>query len=140
MRQMGEGTVDGLKYEVGHWPVDKATGMLTKLIKILGEPLAMVIVGAVGNKKDGESIMDADLSALKGESISKAFAGLSTRLDEHEVQKMLKEINEGILCDGKRIDYNTHYMGRIGHLFRVSMFVLKHQYSDFLVGNPAQGD
>lgn len=137
MREMGKSEIDGEKYQVGDWPVDKATGMLTKLVKLLGEPIAMVLLGAIKDQKEGESLMDMDVEKLKGDVIASAFKGLASRLDEREVQQMFREFTTDILHSGKKVDYDAHFMGRIGHLFRVSVFVLRHQYSDFLGGNPA---
>ena len=137
MREMGQSEIDGKKYQVGHWPVDKATGMLTRLVKLLGEPLAMVLLGAINEKKDGSSVLDVDVKNLKGDAIAAAFKGLATRLDETEVKKMFREFTVDILCDGKKVDYDAHFMGQIGHLFRVSVFVLRHQYQDFLAASPA---
>lgn len=130
--QLGEATIKGQKYQFGYWDVDTSTSYLTKLLKLLGEPLAMALLGAIEAKEDGQSLMDVDMDQLKGEAIAKAFQGLAARLNENEVKEILRQCQKGVMCDGKQIDYNTHYMGKIGLLFQVSLANLKHQYSDFL--------
>jgi hypothetical protein len=132
-RELGESTIDGKKYQASHWPVDKATKMLAKLIKILGEPLAMVIMGASENKPEGGSVLDVSMNDVNMDAIGTAIKGLASRLDEDEVVKIFRDcLESGVLCEGKKFDYNTHFMGRIGHMMRVMIFVLKHQYQDFL--------
>lgn len=131
--QLGEKLIDGKKYQVGYWDVDTSTATLTKLFKILGEPLAKILLGALEEKKEGQSLMDVKLDGAQAKFVAEAFSGLSSRLDEGEVQKLLRQCcGQGLLCDGKQVEYNSHFMGKIGHLFKVAFFVLRHQYSDFL--------
>lgn len=137
--KMGEFTIGDEKYQCGTWDVDTATDTLTKLVKLLGEPLVMVLMGAVESTKDKEgglkALMNTDIDDLKTESIAKAFNGLAMRLNEKEVKDVLRLCTSQMLCNGKQIEYNTHFMGRIGLLMRVAMQVLRHQYRDFLGGN-----
>lgn len=137
MRKTSTSTIDGQKYEVGHWTVDKQIGIMTRLIKLLGEPLAMTFMGAMsGGKKDVKSILETDMT--KG--IGEAVRSLVLRLNEEEVKSLLREIaTDSIICDNKPFDYNTHFMGRIGHLLKVVMFSVRHQYADFLDVLPGLG-
>lgn len=146
--KMGEFTIDNHKYQCGTWDVDTATDTLTTLTKLLGESLVMVLMGAVEtakeNRKEGEpgglqGLMNMDVEKIKTDVIAKAFQGLSTRLNHAEVKQILHLCSDQLLCDGKRVDYNTHFMGRIGHLLKVTVQVLRHQYRDFLGGNPVAG-
>ena len=129
---LGEATIKGAKYQFGYWDVDTSTEYLTKLIKLLGEPIAMTLLGVVDAKEPGKSLMDVDMDSVKAEAIAKAFQGLATRLNENEVKEILHQCQKGVLCNGKAIDYNAHYMGKIGLLLQVSLANLKHQYADFL--------
>ena len=144
--KMGEFTIDGHKYQCGTWDVDTATNTLTKLVKLLGEPLVMVLMGAVDSVKEKggggglQSLMNTELEDIKTEAIGKAFQGLALRLNEQEVKDLFRLCcGQQLLCDGKQIDYNAHFMGRIGHLLKVTMQVLRHQYRDFLGGNLGLG-
>lgn len=141
--KMGEFTIGSEKYQCGTWDVDTATETLTRLVKLLGEPIVMVLMGVVENKqaKGGggglSALMDTDIDDIKTEAIAKAFQGLAMRLHEDEVKGILKLCcGDQLLCNGKPVVYNEHFMGRIGHLLKVSMHVLRHQYQDFLGGNP----
>ena len=69
--KLGEADINGQKYSFGFWDVDTSTEYLTKLIKLLGEPLAMFIMGAADSKEDGQSLMDLDMNNVKSESTSK---------------------------------------------------------------------
>lgn len=131
MRKISEKVIDGKKYMIGHWPVDTQLTMMTRLIKLLGEPLAMIIMGGEGSKK---SILDVKLD---GSVIGPAISALSLRLHEDEVKQMFRDAVSGVKCDGKDIEFNTHFMGRIMHLMKVATFCLRHQYQDFLEELPA---
>jgi len=130
--QLGEKEIGGHNYSVGYWDVDTSTATLTRLFKILGEPLGKVLLGALEGKEEGQSLLDVKLDENQGKFLSEAISGLSMRLNEDEVKNLLRQCCKQLLCDGKQIDYNTHFMGKIGHLFKVCLFVLRHQYSDFL--------
>ena len=134
MRKTTETQIDNHKYSIGHWHVDKQVEMMAKLFKLLGEPLAMFLMGGVEPKAGVASILDKQIDPS---IIGKAVAGLASRINEEEVKVLFRQIvTDQVLCDGKQFDYNTHFMGRIGHLMRVTMAVLKHQYSDFLGESP----
>jgi len=137
MRNTSTETIDGQKYLVGHWHVDKQLEVMTRLIKILGEPLAMLIMGSESSK--GQSLKDKLDGEMNMDAIAQAFKGLALRLNEEEVKTLFKDVTHGVKCDGKDIDFNTQFMGRIGHLFKVSLFCIKHQYQDFLGDVPALG-
>lgn len=128
--KMGSAVIEGRKYEFGFWDVDTSTEYLTKLAKLLAEPFGAM----VGGTKAGgvSSLMDADVSSLNMEALTKAFQGLATRLNEEEVKDILRQCTKSVLCDGKPIEYDSHFLGKVGLLFRVAIANLKHQYSDFL--------
>lgn len=132
MRKTTETTIGDHKYTIGHWPVDKQVKMLTKLTKILGEPLfKMLVMGNPANAaKEDAGFMD---NPRVMEAMAASFSGLVARLDEEEVKQLMRDVvTDQVLCDGKPFDYNTHFMGRIGHLFKVAVAVVRHQYADFL--------
>lgn len=118
------------KYTIGHWTVDKQVEILTKLTKLMGETLLRMFILGGDQKKESTGVMD---NPAVMEAVAASFGGLVTRLNEQEVKQLLRDIvTDQVMCDGKQFDYNTHFMGRIGHLFKVSLAVVRHQYSDFL--------
>lgn len=129
MRKTTSGMIDGSKYEVGHWPVDKQLDIMTKLIKLLGEPIAMMVMGALQQKGSLKEALSAELTMKASQESIKA---LMSRLNETEIKSLLREVTEGVLCDNKQIAFDVHFMGRIFHLLKVALFCIKHQYQDFL--------
>lgn len=120
-RKLENVLIDGETYQIGQWPVDKSLEMLTWLTKTLGESFAALANGNI------EELMDREISAV----IGPALKSLIPRLHENEVKERARDIVDGILCGGKKVVYDVHFMGRIGLLFKVMGEVLKVQYSDF---------
>lgn len=130
MRKTTEVTIDNAKYTIGHWHIDKQTDTLVKLIKLLGEPLVYMMVGAKKPQDAVQSFIDREIDV---DGIGKAVAALTLRLGEADVKALLRDmVTDQVLCDGKQFDYNTHFMGRLGHLMKVAVAVVRHQYADFL--------
>jgi hypothetical protein len=129
MRKTSQQLIDGKKYEVGHWSLDKQLEIMVKLIKLFGEPVAMMIMGALQSKGSLKEALNAELSLKMS---SEAIRALMSRLSEGEVKSLLREVTEGILCDGKQVSYDVHFMGQIMHLLKVALFCIRHQYQDFL--------
>jgi len=122
-RKLEEVRIDGELYQIGQWPVDKSLEVLTWLTKTLGE----TVTSLIGAHASIDDFMDKDL----GESIGPAIRSLIPRLQEKEIRDKARQITDGILCNGKLVVYDVHFMGQIGHLFKVMVEVLKVQYADF---------
>ncbi len=127
MRKTSEKVIGNEKYMVGHWHVDKQLAMMTRLIKLLGEPLAMIIMG--GGSTSAKSMMEMKVEPA---TIAKSVASLASRLGEEEVKQFFRDAVEGVRCNGKEIEFNTHFMGRVFTLMKVALFCIRHQYQDFL--------
>lgn len=133
MKKLSSKLIDNHKYEVGHWALDKQIDVMVKLIKLLGEPVAHLIMGALQQKGSMKDVLNSQMSSQINSEAIKAF---TSRLNETEIKQLLKECTEGLLCDGKQISYDVHFMGRIFHLLKVALFCIRHQYQDFLEGLP----
>lgn len=130
-RKVEKKVVDNHTYEIGQWSVDQSLGMMTWLIKTFGESV-VALLGSTSLSKMMENDID-------GPAMKMMMMGLGSRLMEDEVKARMREIfSGGILCDGKQFEYNTHFQGRIGHLFKVAVAVLRVQYSDFFGASPAR--
>ncbi len=77
---------------------------------------------------EGGSMSGKDQTQLLGGAVR----ALVERLDEDEVLQIIKNLVDTAECDGKKIIFETHFQGKIGHLFKVVYAVLEVQYSDFL--------
>lgn len=119
MRQTEEKIIDGLKYEITQFSATKSLKLLTRLASYFSEPIGIII------DKGG---FNAELSS---NLISQIANSLFTKLDEVQVDRTIKELLEGVRCEGKIILFDTHFQGRLFHLFKVLKAILEVQYSDF---------
>ncbi len=116
-------------YTFGQWETDLGLSMLTRLIKLVGEPLAKIIIGSAG-AEEGKSGLDTDIGDAA--FVADAIAGLALRLDEDMVKTFFRDAMEQAICNGQPIDYDNQFRGRIGLLMKVTFHQVRHQFSDFL--------
>ncbi len=121
MRLTQEKEVDGIVYEITQFSATKSLRLLTRLASYFSEPIGVIV------DKGG---LDANLSS---DLVSKMAKSLFEKLDESQVEKTVKELLEGVRCEGKQILFDTHFQGRLLHLFKVLKAVLEVQYNDFFV-------
>lgn len=112
------------EYQVNMWHPDKATLNLAWLVKMAGEPLIATVMQV-------DSLTELLDSKLDAEMIVPAVRSLMLKLDEREIVNKVRSFTEEMLCDGKKVDFDTHFLGYPAHLMKVVFFVLKAQYSDF---------
>lgn len=125
MAQLEKKTIEGQVYEFSKFGAKQALRMLTRLTKIVGEPLAIAASAAKG---DGE-FLDRKVDP---QVIGKAVHALVTKLDENEVIDICEELAaNGVLCNGKQIIFDKHYEN-LGLLFKVLQAGLEVQYGNFL--------
>jgi len=129
-----EKQIDDKTYTFHYWEPEKALERLTKLIKLVGEPAAKLMIGAAKQKQEGGSIMDMDMNIA-----SDAIGSLAMRLGESEVKGFIIECQDQLLCNNGPIHFNQHYKGKIGHLMKVTLAQVRFQFADFLEYLPVQG-
>lgn len=127
--------IEGEKYVVKHFSATRGTKIFARLVKFAGEPLAKFLsAGKALKEKD-----DTAANAVLGQAIS----ALSSRIDENEVESLIKDILESVqVIDAKSGKlrgvgaeyFDVHFQGRIGHLFKVLGKAVAFQYADFLGG------
>jgi len=123
----------GCKYEFGNWEPELGMRMLTRLIKICGEPLAKAIIG-MGAEAASKGL-DAEIdNTKKMELIGAALGALAMNLEEETVVKFVKDSFTEAYVDGKPLSsvWKAHFMGRPGLMLQVVRHQLQHQLSDFL--------
>ena len=123
--------VDGQTYIMGHWAVDKSVEMFSWMLTTFGNGVANVFREGVNLKQLMET--EADVSFLK-----EVIEGLVSKLTPQEYVTRCRMITEGLLIGGQPVVYDQHFLGKIGHLHRVMLEVLKFQYSDFLPASPGK--
>lgn len=114
--------IGGSRYTIRMFTPTKALKVLTRLTKLVGEPLAQAANG-----------MDKDLA----EVLPRIVHTLIERLDEQEVERLIKEdLIDAVLFEGVPVKqiFDLHFQGRIGDLFKVLIEVVKYNYQDFFKG------
>ena len=139
MRKPHEKEIDGVHYVMHEMNPFKSSGLLTRLLKLLGKPMASIISGI--KKDDGQSILDSNLDQSL---IGAAVEDLSSRLNEKEVDKLIKDLLVKDLIAFKTEDMEEHkkianletHFGKFGilHLFKVVKFALEVNFGDFFGG------
>lgn len=126
MKTNTEIELDGEKYLVSLYAATRGFKLLTKLAKYLGRP--MVALGASGG-------MSANVTP---ELITSLFDASNDLLDENILEKLVKEILDGVqIIDqtnlkNRPINFDLDFRGKYSHLFKLVAEVLQFQYSDFL--------
>jgi len=139
MRKPHEREIDGIDYVMYEMNPFKSSALLTRLLKLLGKPIASMISGI--DKKEGQSLMD---SSFDEKLIGTAVEELSMRLSEKEVDRLMKDLlvkdlitfkEEGADEFRKISNLETHF-GKHGllHLFKVVKFSLEVNFGDFFGG------
>jgi len=139
MRKPHERTIDDVEYVMYEMNPFKSSALLTRLLKILGKPIASMISGI--DKKEGDSIMNANFDE---KLIGAAVEELSLRLNEKEVEKLMKDLLVKDLItyktddmeDFKKISNVESHFGKFNllHLFKVVKFALEVNFGDFFGG------
>ena len=116
--------IQGSKYQVNMWHPDKAMANLTWLVKTAGEPLVQIFMTV----ESLDELMDKNIDFS---TFVPAVKGIFQKLDENQVVSKVHAFTEEILCDGKALEYESHFLGRPGLLMKVLIQVVKGQYADF---------
>lgn len=123
--------IDGLQYEFQKWGADDSLRVLSRIARIIAEPAGVVIGNlVVGSKGDIKKLLDFDFDE---DMIAKAIRSLMLNLDEDVNLALIKKISsEGVMCNGAKISFNTHFQDKLDHLYDVVLAGLEVQYGNFL--------
>ena len=141
MREPTKATIGEIEYCVTPLNPIKGAKTLTRLLKIVGEPLAKIIKNAKPSK-DGGSILDLE---IEGDVLGIALEALVGKLEENEVERLLKDLLNSnhvtFSADGeeflKMADIDAHFAGIGGglmNMFKLLKVSLEANYSDFFGG------
>lgn len=117
-------SIDGHTYEFSKFGAEEGFGCIVDLLSLIGAPLA---AAAPGKNPD----LPTDPSAIT-RSIGEALARMGS--EKPKVIALVKNLTSGrrVFCDGKVVDFNTHYADRYGHMMNVLMAALEVQFGSFL--------
>lgn len=133
MRQFIPFEVDNVQYQMLHLPVSKSVKVLTRLTKIVSDPLGKAL-SAIKSEDPEKSIIDQELDM---DLLGNAITALADRLDEGMVWNTILELLstvEKINDHGgyTKINPEIDFQGQPGHLMKVVGKSITINYSDFL--------
>lgn len=135
MIQVEKRAIGNLTVEFFQMDVRTAITVLTRLTKLVGEPMG-IISGSMKDKgESSSSMLDFDITSEGLQAAAKAFV---TRLDENEfydtVEKLVSPLHIQAPGDeGTRpVKLDRDFRGKIGLLFKVVYASLEVNYADFL--------
>ena len=116
--------VEGRTYQVTQFSATKGIRMMTRLTKILGEPMGFLFAS---EKADADQMLPLAIRAL------------ADKLDEDVVLDTVKQLLEGVRDSNGEIQFETHFAGKMKLLFGLLAKVLEVQYGDFIGGLVVKG-
>jgi NAD/NADP transhydrogenase beta subunit len=131
MKELKSRTIDGHEYQFSQFGAKQSLKLLVRLSKILGEPLSK---GLAALKPEAKLSLGTVLdSKVSGDAIGGMVAALTNNLDADEVLEIVETLvgEAACLCDEKKVVFNTHFAGRLGHLMKVLYAALEVQYGNF---------
>lgn len=136
MKDTKDITIDGYKYTCTQFDVRKSLSVLTRVAKVIGEPLGSILARLEPGKKATEQ----DIGKLM---IGEALGQLTRSLGEDEAYELFKDICRNVVVTvpagqvgGQLKDdtFDLHFRGKGGliRLFKVVKFALEVNYENFL--------
>lgn len=151
MKQPLKKTINSRDYLIGCWEVDKSLEILVWLTKTFGEGVVTLFtseagMGAVLGKfsedmdsvktEEGEVVAPVVTSKEDAEAESKLIkefaSNIVDKLDQKQYPVMCKHIVSGVRYKAQPINFNQHFVGKLGELHELMFHVLRFQYADFL--------
>jgi len=113
--------IEGQDYEIYNLPLQQATKMLAKIVKMFGPAIG----GLVG---DDLSVKSLDRKI----NVKSAIVMLSERIEEDAVWSMIMQLLGCVrLGTGSQIQPELHFEGKQMTMFKVVAAVLEHNFGDF---------
>lgn len=117
-------SVDGFEYEFTHLPATTAYKLQLRLVGLIGKPLGAALRG-----------MDMTAGLQTEINLEGVLSGLAEKLSEREAEMIVKDLLQNIRFDGKDVSriFDTHFAGRMGHMWKVLATQVRFQFADFFV-------
>ena len=115
--------IDGIAYSCAPLPATKALRLMTRLTKLVGE--TALIIAAKGR---------AALDDVPADVLQFTVRAIADRLEEDEVVTTIKLLLSTMRTAGVEDlskTFDTHFQGRLMHLFGVVQYALEVNYRDF---------
>jgi hypothetical protein len=119
--------IEGNTYQFTKWGAETSLSTLIKLTKIVGKPFSMAIAAFATHEGD---ILLKDIPT---DVIERACEALLQSMDEDVTISIIKKLSsENVICNDKKVYFDSHYKEQLGHLFKVVKVALEVQFGDFL--------
>lgn len=133
LRDQKEILVDGKSYFYLMYPPKEGRALLFKLLKILGEPLLMLLSSS---GVEAKNILE---QKIDGAVLAQAVKSVFEKLDADEFELLFQQIlSTTMLKDNvslRNISPEIDFQGQYLHQFKLLQAILQGQFSDFLGGN-----
>lgn len=119
--------IDGHRYEFEQFGARQSSVLFIELVKKIG-PSFTALFGEISKAPTKE-----DAKKLSSSAIGEAVRALLMNIGDagETVALIEKFIAEKTLCDGKKINFDSHYQGRLFHQGKVLFAALEVQYGNF---------
>ena len=107
------------EYEVTLFTTSNAIKNFRRLLKVIGPSMAVLFEGS------------NELSLDDTGPIAKAVSLLAENIDKDDVVSLIKDLLSTTMRNGQRINFDLDFMGKIGDLFKVVIFVVQENYVGF---------
>lgn len=138
--------IDGLKVEVFLLPPKQALKVLTRLSKIVGEPLGLAAGALLGGQKGAETeAVPLSAREVQVDVLGKAVAALTDRLDEQvvldTVETLLGSVHVKTADDNgtRPVRMEHDFKGKTLTMLKVVAFALEVNFSDFFGASGVSG-
>lgn len=110
--------IDEEAYVIEQFLGKKSLKVFSRLLKFMGVPMSKALNG-----------MDKDFELV----VPEMMAALVERLDEDEVEGIVGDLLSCVTQRNVQVwsDFDMRFQGRLGHVFKLLVEVVKYQYSDF---------
>lgn len=137
MRQFISFEVDDTQYQMLHLPVSKSIKVLTRLTKMISEPVGKAVSAVQSGGEASFLDQGVDMNL-----IGQAITTLGDRLDEATVWNTILELLSTVEKANEqggftKVAPEVDFIGKPGHLIKVITQAVTINYSDFL--GPVQG-
>lgn len=110
------------EYKISPWMATRGMGYMKRLTKVAGPSIT-----ALFKQEENESIDTAE------NAFGKAVELLCENIDKDDVVDLVKAIVSSVRCNGKDINFDTHFSANYLELFKLVFEVLKVNYGSFFM-------
>lgn len=127
-------TIGESSYEIEKLPPKIAIKILTRLIKLLGEPISKAVKGVSESNDPKKSILDTELTQL--DFVAEAITALTSNLDENMILQTI-ELLLGYVYKKNRdggyvvVQMDIDFQGKTNEMLKVIKSCLEVNFKDF---------